>query len=1202
MDELNQLRKKLIDLERDNNLLKETEKKLQAANQQLDASNQQLLASEQRLKIALDNNPFPIAVVDEKDQTILFWSKSAIQLFGHDPKTTEEWYKLAYPNPEYRQEVIERWKPFLESAKNTTKAINTGEYEIHCKNGSVKICELYAQFIPGSLIVILIDTTERKKSEEGLKKIEWLLQSKKDKPQVWIPDYGDLTNISRNRTILDSVGKEVLNGIVSDYLSLLETAAAVYEKNGDYAVGIFSSEWCQFMDYSSRALCKSKDNRKALESGKWLCHESCWTDASRQSIQTNKAVDIECSGGLNIYAIPIKANNEVIGSINFGYGNPPTNEDKLIEIAANYNVSADKLKDLAQRYETRPAFIIDIAKEKLETSAKLIGYIVERNQMEEDLLKNQKRYQKAQAIGNVGNWEYDPVSTNFWASDEAKRIYGYDLSLKNFSTELVESCIPERERVHQALVDLLEHNKKYDLIFDIITYDKGIRKTIHSIAEIERDSLGNPLKITGVVSDITMQKKADDKLKALNQQLMANEQQLRASNQQLQANEQQLRAANQQLRANEQQLRSSNESLIASEKQFRNLFNSMQEGVYLHSLVYDDQGNACNYQIIEANPISESYLNIKREDAIGKLATDLYGTEEAPFIDVYAKVAETGEPFSFEQYFEPMKKYFLISVFSPKKGEFATVFLDITEKKLAEISLNKTNAELKKVQEKAHIGSWYLDIATNEVTWSKELYKMYGFDPALPVPPYTEHMKLFTPESWEVLSTSLAKTAEKGIPYELELRTVRANNSNGWMWVRGEALYDENKKIVGLWGAAQDISERKNIEIELFKAKEKAEESDLLKSAFLANMSHEIRTPMNGIMGFSRLLKEPKLTGEQQQKYINIIEKSGVRMLNIINDIIDISKIETGIMPLDIKETNINEQVEYIYTFFMPEAEAKGIKLSFKNTLHAEEANIKTDREKVFAILTNLVKNAIKYTNKGSIEFGYVLKSDSEPDRSAKLEFFVKDTGLGIPKDRHEAIFERFIQGDIEDKMARQGAGLGLAITKAYTEMLGGRIWLESQEGKGSSFYFTIPYNALFKPEIKSENIDDSSFEPLKLNLKILIVENDEASEMLLEIIVDTFSKQIIKASTGIEAIEACRNNPDIDLILMDIHMPEMNGFEATRQIRLFNKELIIIAQTAYGLTGDRENALKAGCNDYISKPINKSELLVLLQKYFKNL
>jgi PAS domain S-box-containing protein len=381
-------------------------------------------------------------------------------------------------------------------------------------------------------------------------------------------------------------------------------------------------------------------------------------------------------------------------------------------------------------------------------------------------------------------------------------------------------------------------------------------------------------------------------------------------------------------------------------------------------------------------------------------------------------------------------------------------------------------------------------------------------------------------------------------------------------------------------------------------AKQKAEESDRLKSAFLANMSHEIRTPMNGILGFSGLLKEPKLTGEEQQEYIGIIEKSGTRMINIINDIVDISKIEAGLMTLDIKESDINEQIEYIYTFFKPEVEAKGMKLSFINTLPSKEAIISTDREKVFAILTNLVKNAIKYTNKGSIEFGYNKKGDY-------IEFFVKDTGIGIPRNRQEAIFERFIQADIEDKMARQGAGLGLAITKAYIEMIGGKIWVDSTEGNlpddkagGSTFYFTIPYNKATKKETKHDNIDVADELP-KLDLKILIVEDDETSSNLLSIILDSFEKEIISVINGYEALEACRNNPDIDLILMDIQIPGMSGYEVTRQIREFNKEVVIIAQTAYGLSGDREKALDAGCNDYISKPIVKDELMSLIQQYF---
>jgi signal transduction histidine kinase len=376
---------------------------------------------------------------------------------------------------------------------------------------------------------------------------------------------------------------------------------------------------------------------------------------------------------------------------------------------------------------------------------------------------------------------------------------------------------------------------------------------------------------------------------------------------------------------------------------------------------------------------------------------------------------------------------------------------------------------------------------------------------------------------------------------------------------------------------------------------EKAKLADKLKSAFLANMSHEIRTPMNGILGFADLLKNPDLTGDEQQNYIRIIEKSGARMLNIINDIIDTSKIEAGLMKLEINESDINEQIEYIYNFFRPEVEGKGLSFSYKVTLSFKEAIIKTDREKLFAILTNLVKNAIKYTNEGSIEFGYIKKC-------SKIEFYVKDTGIGIPEDRQSAIFERFIQADISDKYARQGAGLGLSITKAYVEMLGGRIWVESKEGTGSVFYFTLPCNS--EPDEKvaiQKNMSFFKSDNQHPRLKILIAEDNETSGMFISLMVKMFGREILRARTGIEAVDIYRNNPDIDLILMDIRMPGMGGYEATRIIREYNKDVVIIAQTSYALTGDRERAYEAGCSDYISKPIHKAELIALINKHFRN-
>lgn len=249
--------------------------------------------------------------------------------------------------------------------------------------------------------------------------------------------------------------------------------------------------------------------------------------------------------------------------------------------------------------------------------------------------------------------------------------------------------------------------------------------------------------------------------------------------------------------------------------------------------------------------------------------------------------------------------------------------------------------------------------------------------------------------------------------------------------------------------------------IGLLKAKQKAEESDRLKSAFLANMSHELRTPMNGILGFSALLSEPDIKYEERQKFVDIIEKSSTRLLNIINEIVDISKLESGMMEVNLRETNINEQVKYVYSILKPDSEHKNLKLSCLYNLSDDEAKIITDGEKFYAILSNLVKNAIKYTDHGSIEFGYTLKPSPETEMksdNAFLEFYVRDTGIGIPHDRQEAIFDRFIQADIADLQARQGVGLGLSIARSYVKLLNGTIWLESEPSKGSSFYFTLPY------------------------------------------------------------------------------------------------------------------------------------------------
>ena len=380
---------------------------------------------------------------------------------------------------------------------------------------------------------------------------------------------------------------------------------------------------------------------------------------------------------------------------------------------------------------------------------------------------------------------------------------------------------------------------------------------------------------------------------------------------------------------------------------------------------------------------------------------------------------------------------------------------------------------------------------------------------------------------------------------------------------------------------------------ELYEAKVKAEESDLLKSAFLANMSHEIRTPMNGIIGFTSLLKEADLTSEEMHQYIDIINKSGERLLSTINDIIDISKIDSHQMQLSIEEISVNEIIYDLYNFFKIQCDAN--KVNLKLDITSNDLRINSDRTKFNSILTNLIKNAVKFTDNGEITIGY--KKESE-----HYLFYIKDTGIGIPKNRQKAIFNRFVQADIKDVNAFQGSGLGLSIAKAYVEMLEGKIWVESEINEGATFYFTVPLEKVINNNLEDSNKEkEHMFTTSIKKLKILIAEDDIISFTFLSTLLSKLGHEIIHAENGKKAIEICKSQNDIDIILMDIKMPEVDGLEATMEIRKFNNSVYIIAQSAYVFEDDFINSKKVGCNEFITKPIAKDELINMINKFIES-
>lgn len=596
------------------------------------------------------------------------------------------------------------------------------------------------------------------------------------------------------------------------------------------------------------------------------------------------------------------------------------------------------------------------------------------------------------------------------------------------------------------------------------------------------------------------------------------------------------------------------------------------------------------------NPIFEKISGYTCEEVIGQNPRILNaGTLPKEHYDEMWKTISSGKIWEGE--FHNKKKngelYWEHAIISPIKNQkgiiknYLAVKENITEKKLAVEALKKSEYQYKTLFENAGDGICILDLEGNIIVANKSFANMHGY----------------SINETKNLNVTDIDTPETAIKFKNRIKRI----IDGKIMRISVDHYHKNGNIINLDVIAcpielenqnrivafhRDVTKQKETTKNLEKALEKATEADRLKTAFLHNVSHEIRTPMNGIMGFADLLTNPELSHEDMLNYVDVISISGRRMLNTLNQLMDISMLETGQAKMHLSVFNINKELNRNLSFFLPEVDKKGMTISLSKDLQDEDTEIKADKEKFNAILTNLIKNSIKYSAEGKIEFGYKLKGN-------QLEFYVRDEGIGIPPDRQEAIFERFVQADIEDKKAYEGAGLGLSISKSYVEMMDGKIWVESEPGKGSKFYFTLPFTKVAKTNVSQKaDIEKTQIIKQKNKVKLLIVEDEEFADAYLTEILDEEQFELLHAADGVEAVNASKENPDLDIILMDIKLPLKDGFIATKEIREFNKKVKIIAQTAYALPGDKEKTLNAGCDDYISKPIIKEVLLEKISKH----
>jgi len=382
--------------------------------------------------------------------------------------------------------------------------------------------------------------------------------------------------------------------------------------------------------------------------------------------------------------------------------------------------------------------------------------------------------------------------------------------------------------------------------------------------------------------------------------------------------------------------------------------------------------------------------------------------------------------------------------------------------------------------------------------------------------------------------------------------------------------------------------------IELQQAVTKAEESDNLKSLFLANMSHEIRTPMNGIIGFSDLMTKDYTTDKDRIAYAQIINKSSKLLLRLISDIVDISKLEAKQVKLFIKELNLNEIIYSLYNNHILSLNGNSNKkVNIKYNLDlGDEYYIKTDEIRLKQVISNLLGNAIKFTKEGDIDFGYKKINDN------LLLFYVKDTGIGISEKDKKYIFTRFGQALSTNKANYGGAGLGLSISSEIVRIFGGDIWVDSIYGKGSTFYFTLPLKSKLKIKSNTKMHPKTFKLPDWKDYNLLVVDDSQTAIKLFEVMLKPTNSNLKFANSGENAIEIIKKHHNIDLVLMDLRMPGLNGLETTSKLKTLRPKLPVIAQTAYALSGDKEIALQGGCDDYISKPINFEELITIIDKH----
>lgn len=637
--------------------------------------------------------------------------------------------------------------------------------------------------------------------------------------------------------------------------------------------------------------------------------------------------------------------------------------------------------------------------------------------------------------------------------------------------------------------------------------------------------------------------------------------------------------------------------------QLDKLVQSYLHGMCVLEAIQESKGGPIvDFKLMLANQAADEIFGTSLTQNIGsRLLASEPETAQNGVFETFRQIALTGESETFEskRIRNGEERWMLLKVAKFNNGLIVNI-VDITERRLNEEKLRQSEHLLQMASRMSKLGAWRIEYPEQKIFWSREAYAIHEVSEDFK--PEMDSAMSFFPASDQARLTKAIESCEKyGTPYDLELKFITAKGNQLWVRSMGEAVF-ENGVVRTLFCVLEDITEVKMAlayEQELSRSAKAAERA---KANFLAVMSHEIRTPMNGILGFADMLAHRPLD-EEDKESVRIIKESGQTLLRVLDDILDYSRIESGRLQIEQRQSSPAQLVEQTRVLLASLVRHRTVTL---DTEVADDipANVLLDTDRTRQILVNLAGNALKFTEKGSVTIGVRLGGNFDTPYTG-LQFYVRDTGIGIAQDKLEHIFEPFTQADNSISRRYGGSGLGLAISRSLAHLMHGELTAESTLGSGSIFTLTIPVeivSAMLLPDSPNKDFTFDKTFAISHPLKILVAEDDAINLKLIGKLLQKLGYQPVSASNGCTAVELCQANPP-DCVFMDIHMPELDGLGATRQIRAWEKtaglahRIFIAALTADVLPDDRARTIQAGVDDYLTKPINLASLARALKE-----